>query len=132
MDYPDKAISELRRVLKDGGLLLLSTVGFFPWHPYPQDDWRWTQTGIKKIFERGGFEDIEVYATRGTISGIFFLLAHYAYSWSNKNFITRLFKNSLVSMINFLGEYFDKKNQSLADITTHITAIPEFFCVVKK
>jgi SAM-dependent methyltransferase len=129
---PDKVISELFRVTKKGGLLLLSTHGFFPWHPYPQDHWRWTQTGLKLIIEKGGFDSVEIHATRGTISGIFFLLAHYTNTWAQKNKTRKFFGKFFVATINRLGEHFDKRNPSLADINRHVTAIPEFFCVIKK
>jgi SAM-dependent methyltransferase len=51
-------LSEARRVLKDDGLLILSTHGYWMFHPDPTDFWRWTSTGLQKIVTDSGFEVI--------------------------------------------------------------------------
>jgi hypothetical protein len=46
-----KVIHELKCVLKVGGLLILTTRSpGFPYHPYPEDHWRFTVEDFKKIF----------------------------------------------------------------------------------
>ncbi len=52
----DAYLSECHRLLKPGGLLLLSTHGFWVYHPYPTDVRRWTCWGLKFEIERFGFE----------------------------------------------------------------------------
>ncbi|WP_313283136.1 class I SAM-dependent methyltransferase [Delftia tsuruhatensis] len=49
-------LGEAHRMLKDDGKLLLSTHGFWPYHPHPEDFWRWTRTGLIRDIERHGFE----------------------------------------------------------------------------
>lgn len=49
---PDAAVRELRRVVKDGGRVLLSTHGVYPFHPNPDDLWRWTHTGLERLFQQ--------------------------------------------------------------------------------
>ncbi len=49
-------LREARRVLKKSGSLLLSTHGIWPYHPHPQDFWRWTREGLRAIVEENGFE----------------------------------------------------------------------------
>lgn len=45
------AVSNLKRVLVDGGLLILTTRGpGFPYHGYPHDYWRYTVTDFARIF----------------------------------------------------------------------------------
>jgi SAM-dependent methyltransferase len=53
---PRVYLSECRRVLRPGGRLLLSTHGFFPYHPDPVDLWRWTGEGLRREVENAGFE----------------------------------------------------------------------------
>jgi SAM-dependent methyltransferase len=133
VDDPILSIQELYRVLKPGGILFLSTHGCFPWHPYPQDHWRWTQTGLPLfIYKYGKFSNVEITSCRGSISGIFFLLAHYMYAWASKGKIRIKFRKTITKLINKIGDYFDKKTPSLHDINRHVTAIPDFFCIVKK
>jgi len=133
VDDPIQTVRELFRVVKTDGVVFASTHGCFPWHPYPQDHWRWTQTGLPLLFKQyGGFESVQIFATRGTISGMFFLLAHYAYDWASQSSFKRHLRGPLTTLINRLGEFFDKKMPGLRDINRHVTAIPEFFVIARR
>jgi SAM-dependent methyltransferase len=131
---PVRAVKELFRVVKSDGVVFASTHGCFPWHPYPQDHWRWTQTGLPLLFEKyGGFKEVRLFATRGTMSGIFFLFAHYTYRWaSNGRFKSEILRRPLTILANKMGEFFDSITPNLGNIDTHVTAIPEFFLIAKK
>jgi SAM-dependent methyltransferase len=61
-------LQESCRVLKKGGLLLLSTHGIWRYHPDPTDYWRWTGDGLKKILADNGFQVKEVYGVMGLAS----------------------------------------------------------------
>ena len=58
IDSPKDYIDESYRVLRQNGLLILSTHGYWLYHPDPLDLWRWTSSGLKKIIQEGGFEII--------------------------------------------------------------------------
>ncbi|MCU0430608.1 MAG: class I SAM-dependent methyltransferase [Cytophagaceae bacterium] len=51
-------LSESKRILKSDGILILSTHGYWMYHPDPTDYWRWTSSGLKKVVEQQGFEVI--------------------------------------------------------------------------
>ncbi len=132
VNNPGNVVGELYRVVKQGGLVFASTHGCFPWHPYPQDHWRWTQTGLPLLFKQhAAFSSVHLFSTRGSMSGIFFLLAHYSYRWTSEK--GKLFlRRPLTTLINRLGEFLDRKSPGLADINRPVTAIPEFFVIAKK
>lgn len=55
---PRLVVSELRRVLKEDGLLLLSVPFMFPIHDAPSDYWRFTRFGIQQLLK--DFEIVEL------------------------------------------------------------------------
>lgn len=62
---PWRSLSEMRRVLKRGGVLLLTCRGFNPagcfgYHGYPDDYWRFTVGGMTAMLRDVGFRAPEV------------------------------------------------------------------------
>ncbi|NNE56880.1 MAG: class I SAM-dependent methyltransferase [Hellea sp.] len=50
VEFPRKAMSEILRVLKPGGIAIMSSVFQFPIHGYPNDYWRFTPNGFRSLF----------------------------------------------------------------------------------
>jgi SAM-dependent methyltransferase len=48
---PVRAVQEMHRVLRPGGLLAITSVMFFPIHAHPWDYWRFTPEGFEKLLE---------------------------------------------------------------------------------
>jgi hypothetical protein len=53
-------LREAHRVLQANGILILSTHGYWRYHPHPKDLWRWTAQGLRTQIEEGGFEVLRV------------------------------------------------------------------------
>ncbi len=54
VEFPRKAVSEIRRVLEKDGFAVFSTVFSFPIHGYPNDFWRFTPNGLKSLLQDYG------------------------------------------------------------------------------
>ena len=74
---PAAAVRELRRVVRPGGRVLASTHGIYPYHPNPEDLWRWTHSGLERLFrENGDWSSVSVRAGAGTAGTVAMLVAH--------------------------------------------------------
>lgn len=56
VDSPHSYLSEALRLLKPGGSAIFTTHGYWFYHPTPNDYWRWTSAGLRKVIEAEGFE----------------------------------------------------------------------------
>ncbi|MDW8295435.1 MAG: class I SAM-dependent methyltransferase [Raineya sp.] len=52
-------LQEAYRILEKNGWLLLTTHGYWMFHPDPTDFWRWTSMGLRKIIQQAGFEIVD-------------------------------------------------------------------------
>lgn len=74
---PEVAISEMRRVLKRGGKLILTTRFIFPLHDVPNDYYRFTKYGLRHLLRE--WEILELKEETNTIGGIAVLLQRIGY-----------------------------------------------------
>jgi SAM-dependent methyltransferase len=74
---PAAAVRELRRVVRPGGRVLASTHGIYPYHPNPDDLWRWTHSGLERLFrDNGDWSSVSVSTGAGTAETVAMLVAH--------------------------------------------------------
>jgi SAM-dependent methyltransferase len=59
---PVGLLGEMRRVLKPQGVAILSVNLIAPHNPEPNDYWRFTAEGLRRLFEQAGFTSVEVLA----------------------------------------------------------------------
>lgn len=55
VEDPAHYLAEAARILKPSGFLILSTHGIWRYHPDPQDLWRWTSAGLRRLIGQAGF-----------------------------------------------------------------------------
>lgn len=69
---PCQAVAEIARILKPGGILILSVPHLSRLHDLPHDYYRYTEMGLRHLLMQNSFDLIEV-RTRG---GLFSFLSH--------------------------------------------------------
>lgn len=62
---PEKILAEIKRVLKPGGRFFGTVPFIWNLHEIPFDEYRYTPFSLKRIFEGGGFEQINISALGG-------------------------------------------------------------------
>ncbi len=120
---PQKAIDEMKRVLRPGGTLILTTRFVFPIHDAPHDYFRYTKYGLQHLFR--DWEMIELIPETKTMSAIGALIQRVGFQSDVKG--GKLSKAMLYGLawifdhLNSLvkSEYGDIKKESLeTDIIT--------------
>ena len=89
---PQAVLSEASRVLKKGGSIIVQVPSLYPYHPSPEDHWRWTHTGLEQILRNAGLTVTAFYPSGTTlttyltifIQGVsLFLIQSKVFSWLN-------------------------------------------------
>lgn len=114
---PKLLLSEINRVLKPNGTVLLTAPFIGDEHEQPNDYFRFTSFGMKQLFVESGFEIIEFHKTQNDISTIIQLINFCINKkYAGKNiFLLRLF----CSFFNIVGlilmKIFPKSNDMYSD-----------------
>lgn len=130
VEDPGAAVRELHRVLVPGGRALLSTHGVMLFHPNPNDFWRWTHTGLRRLFEQeADWSDVRVEAGAGSASCLAMLAGHYVHLLAKRAHAPVLAHPAIVAL-NLIGWGIDAQISSLREARAgalfanlHLTAV---------
>lgn len=102
---PDGFLSEIRRVLKPGGKLLLTVPFVWDEHEQPWDYARYSSFGLKSLLEKNGFEVAVQEKTNADVRVLCQLVNAYLYKifWTRRPLLNLLVCTALMAPISILG-----------------------------
>ncbi|MDO8589668.1 MAG: methyltransferase domain-containing protein [bacterium] len=78
VEKPWVVASEIRRILKPGGICILTAPFWVPYHADPHDYFRYTKEGLESLFKNEGFE-IEVSGNYGKPPSVLGEMIHFSF-----------------------------------------------------
>jgi SAM-dependent methyltransferase len=114
---PDETITEIKRVIKKGGVMLLTIPFCWNEHEIPYDFARYTSYGITHLLEKHNFEIISINKTGSFLGCIFQLCALYFFDLFKKygavGYMVSLIFIAPINIIGIILLPFLPKNKSL-------------------
>ncbi len=116
VEYPEKAVAEMFRVLKTGGHVLITVPQWNELHEEPHDFWRYTRFGLESLFGRNGFDVVEYAQVGGFFSTRMKMTSRYLIDRFNlyNRFYTRV-ASVLFHLWGALAILLDKHDTSVAN-----------------
>ncbi len=87
---PRKAVGELFRVLRPGGLAHIDVPFIQGYHPDPVDYWRFTVEGLRLLCSEAGFQDAGSGVHIGPSCGLYWVAREWAHSLSSNRVVSNL------------------------------------------
>lgn len=109
VEDPPRALTQMCRVSRPGGLVMFTIPGVWPFHPTPNDYWRWTHQGLETLVAGvDGLELVEIVPHGSTPLALAQLAAFYV---ERETRYTRWRRPGLriVAAINRAGAALDKR-----------------------
>ena len=127
---PQIFLNESYRILKKDGTIILGVPWMWWIHEAPHDYFRYTPYGLKYMFEKAGYKDIQVQPTTGFFSMWFLKMNYFSLKWIKGSKIRRTFTKAFLIPFWYssqkLAPWLDNKHRGWSLESTG------FFVVAKK
>ncbi len=128
LEYVEKAVAEIFRVLRPQGLLFAATPFLQPYHGYPDHFQNFTLRGHIRLFERAGFVIID----SGTCVGPTFAIVDIAANYARELFPTKLLSRGLERLIKYVGRPFRLADLAMRELPGSSILCSSTFVFAKK
>ena len=102
--YPQAAFSETHRILKDGGLAIITSCFLNPLHPSPKDYWRFTEAGLEHLASEANLSVLQVGSWGNRVmTPIGMFRTKWRGAWNDRLFrLLRRFDNKNLAISNWI------------------------------
>jgi len=90
LEFPDRAVAEMYRVLTPGGHVFAATPFIQPYHAYPDHYQNFTLRGHTRLFERAGFRIMDAGSCVGPTFAMVDLAANFAREFTPGRLLSRI------------------------------------------
>jgi SAM-dependent methyltransferase len=111
LEDPIAGVREMRRVLTDEGVVILTVPLFWPVHEAPRDFYRYSEYGLRHLFETGGFDILEIRPLTGYIVTSAQLFVYYLERFRGR-LVFRTAHRLLICAIQCLALRFNRYDRS--------------------
>ena len=124
---PHMLLTEINRVMKKGGCLILSTPQSWSTHGAPHDYYRYTEFGLWHLAKKSGFRVVSIKSTTGTFSLIGQFLSQFIWhthsGWNSRSRVRYVFEVMLLPVCLFIQAAFlllDKIYGNRGDVLNNV------------
>ncbi len=107
VEKPWVMVNQIGRILKTGGICIITAPFIVPFHADPYDFFRYTETGLTSLFKNENFEIIES-GTYGKSFGVLSEMIHFSFFSPYENRGKKLISRKIVMKIEKLARFLDK------------------------
>lgn len=111
LERPADAIREMNRILRPGGTVILTVPFIWPVHEAPRDFYRYSEFGLRYLFEDGGFEIVELRPLTGYIV-TFTQMSIYYLRRFQRGFLLRQLGRSVNWLLQTLAWHLNRHDKS--------------------
>jgi SAM-dependent methyltransferase len=113
LEEPWIALSEAFRVLKQNGYAIYTVPFFWHLHEEPRDFFRFTKFGLRYLFEKSGFEIVEITPLTGFVATFAQELVYFLYKFRRGRFVNPLWwiiplLGHFIQLIGYLANKIEK------------------------
>lgn len=112
LERPFDAVREMYRILKVGGVVILTVPFIWPIHEAPRDFYRYSEYGLRFLFESAGFEVLEVRPLTGYIATFTQMTVYYLRCF-HRGLVLRTIGRFLNHILQYVAYWLNRYDRSV-------------------
>lgn len=128
----EKVLDEINRVLKPSGKFIISIPFIYHIHAEPNDYFRFSEYGIKKLLKNKGFKIIQFSYNGYFGTTIFSIINSFIWQVWNKNIYLKLLRNTILLPFLFVFFFINNMLGLLVDLLKGEKFSPNYFIICEK